>query len=226
MGLAPTAGRIPDVQRTHDDQEPGPRHPGPVGRYHGPVSTTSPIGIGLIGCGTVGQGVLRLLEEQGGWYAQRLGRPIEVRRVLVRDTQAPRLVRPPAGTLTDDPDELFNDPNVSIVVEVAGGLDPAGRYIERALESGQHVVTANKALLAANGVELFALARRKRASIAFEASCGGGIPILSSIKFGLAANRIEAIYGVLNGTSNYILTQMTERGTGYADALSDARASA
>lgn len=181
------------------------------------------IGIGLIGCGTVGQGVVKMLAEQGEAYARRLGRPIELRKVLVRDAGMDRGVALAEGVLTDDVDAFFATEGMSIVLEAAGGLDPVGGYVVRALESGRHVVTANKALLAARGADLFALARSKGVSIAFEASCGGGMPILSAVKFGLASNRIDAVYGILNGTCNYILTQMLEGGESYDDALQAAQ---
>lgn len=183
----------------------------------------SPIGIGLIGCGTVGAGVVKLLHEQADIYARRLGRPLELRRVLVRGKSNKRDVPMDAGLLTTDSDDLLKDKKIEIVVEVAGGIDPVKGYVTRAMESGKHVVTANKALLAAHGGELFALARRHKVSIAFEASCGGTIPMLAALKFGLAANRIEALYGILNGTCNYILTQMSESGWTYAHALKDAQ---
>ena len=178
----------------------------------------------MIGCGTVGQGVVKLLGgHRADWYAQRLGRPLQLRRVLVRDTSAERGVNLAEGVVGDDPESFFNDPDIDIVVEVAGGVEPVGRYVRRALESGHHVVTANKALLAARGAELFALARAHQVCIAFEASCCGGIPVLAAIKFGLAANRIEAVYGILNGTCNFILTQMSESGAGYDQALAEAQ---
>jgi len=182
-----------------------------------------PIGIGLIGCGTVGQGVVRLLDQHAPIYAQRVGRSIDIRRVLVRDASVARDVPLSREVFTTDPEALFGDDQISVVVEVAGGVDPMADHVHRALASGRHVVTANKALLAARGGELYAQARSNDLCIAFEASCGGGIPILAALKFGLSANRIESVCGVLNGTCNYILTEMTEFGTTYADALADAQ---
>lgn len=184
----------------------------------------SPLGIGIIGCGTVGVGVVKLLTDMRDVYARRVGRPIEIRRILVRSAKAKRDAAVPANLVTDDADAFFNDKRIAIIVEVAGGIDPVGKYVRRAIETGRHVVTANKSLLAAQGVELFALARKHKVAIAFEASCGGGIPILAALKFGLAANRIDALYGILNGTCNFILTQMTEAGASYADALAAAQA--
>ncbi len=186
--------------------------------------TDTPIGVGMIGCGTVGGGVAHLLTEQAELYARRVGRPIELRRVLVRDVKrGDRDSAVPTDLLTDDADAFFATDDMPIVVEVAGGTGVIGQHVRRALETGRHVVTANKSLLAADGADLFALARQNNVSIAFEASCGGGIPIVTALKFGLMANRIDAMYGILNGTCNYILTQMTQRDTAYSDALSEAQ---
>jgi len=184
----------------------------------------SSIGIGLIGCGTVGSGVVTLLHEMREAYTRRVGKPVDIRRILVRDTAAPRGAVVPANKLTDDVEAFFSDDSIQIVVEVAGGVDPVGGFVERALRAGKHVVTANKALLAARGAELFALARQQNVCIAFEASCGGGIPILSALKFGLGANQIETLYGILNGTCNYVLSQMAEQGATYDTALAEAQA--
>ncbi len=183
------------------------------------------IGIGMIGCGTVGGGVAKMLREQAGLYQRRTGRRIELRRVLVRDVAKARAagdVDP--GLLTDDAEAFFDTEGVSIVAEVAGGLGPIGEYVRRSLQAGKHVVTANKSLLAAEGVELFALAREHGVSIAFEASCAGGIPCVTALMFGLMANRIDGLYGILNGTCNYILTEMTRGGKTYEAALKEAQA--
>ena len=185
--------------------------------------TRNPLGLGLIGAGTVGAGVVKLIIEQAEVYAQRLGRPLELRKILVRDRSAKRDPIVPGALLTDAPDELLHDKRIEVVVEVAGGIHPIKGYVMRALETGRHVVTANKALLAAHGAELFALARRHKVAIAFEASCGGTIPMLAALKFGLAANRVDAVCGILNGTCNYILTQMSDAGWTYAQALADAQ---
>jgi len=181
------------------------------------------IGIGLIGLGTVGGGVAKLLATHADLYTARLGRPVELRGVLVRD-RAKALARNAvdASLVTDDADAFFKR-DVEIVVEVAGGVDPVGGYVERALQAGKHVVTANKSLLAQRGPQLFALARKHRVAIAFEASCAGGIPVITALQFGLMANRITALYGILNGTCNYILTQMTRHGRTYAEALAEAQ---
>jgi homoserine dehydrogenase len=187
-------------------------------------TSQSPIGIGIIGCGTVGSGVARLLLDEAAAYSQRVGRSIELRRVLVlpRHLETARKTVPD-HLLTTNPDDLYNDKSIHIITELAGGVDRMFPFVHRALDSGRHVVTANKALLARKGVELFKLARDRKVALAFEASCGGGIPLLNALKFGLGANRIDAVFGILNGTCNYILTQMTEHGTAYADALAEAQ---
>lgn len=175
--------------------------------------TEKEIGVGLIGCGTVGSGVARLLRDQADLYQQRLGgASIRLRRVLVRDPDKHRASDLVASDLlTADADAFFATEGMSIVIEVAGGGDTIAGYLRRALSMGKHVVTANKSALAAYGTELFELAHGHDASIAFEAACGGGIPIITAIQFGLMANEIQALYGILNGTSNYILTAMTRQ---------------
>ncbi len=186
--------------------------------------TGTAIGVGLIGCGTVGGGVAKLLREQADVYAQRIGRPIVLRRLL--DKEKDRVIQSglaDAGIVTDDVDSFFDTPDMQIVIELAGGTGAASTFVQRALKAGKHVVTANKALLAEQGPELFALAREHDASIAFEASCGGGIPCVTALQFGLMANRIDALYGILNGTCNYILTEMTGKGNTYDKALADAQ---
>jgi homoserine dehydrogenase len=178
----------------------------------------------MIGCGTVGEGVVRLLTDNAALYEQRLGARLGLRRVLVRNLRkADRPAGVSASLLTDNPDSFFDAADMPIVIEAAGGRGVVSGYVTRALEMGKHVVTANKMLLAAEGPELFALARKKNVSIAFEASCGGAIPLITGLQFGLMSNRIEALYGILNGTSNYILTQMTQAGKPYAVALKEAQ---
>ena len=164
-----------------------------------------------------------LLQSQAGLYAQRLGRPVQLRRVLVRETSKPRAGGVlPSALVTNDPEAFFATDDMPIVIEVAGTPGVA-EYFRRALSMGKHVVTANKSLLADHGADLFALAHQNDVSIAFEASCGGGIPMVTALQFGLMANRIDALYGILNGTSNYILTAMTQQGQLYGEALRDAQ---
>jgi homoserine dehydrogenase len=181
------------------------------------------IHVGLVGWGTVGCGVIEILRENAEVIESRLGVPMEIRRIADLDLDRRRPVAAPPGTLTKDAGEILKDPEIEIVVELIGGLEAAKTLIRSAIESGKHVVTANKALLAHDGNELFALAQRKGVSIGFEASVGGGIPIIKSLREGLAANQISTIFGILNGTANYILTRMTEERLSFADALKEAR---
>lgn len=184
----------------------------------------SAIGVGMIGCGTVGSGVAELLRTQAQLYAKRLGRPIELRRVLVRDTaKATAAGQLSAAQVTADAQRFFATPDMPIVIEVAGGRGVISDYVRQALQAGKHVITANKSLLAAEGPELFALARKHNVSIAFEASCAGGIPCITALQFGLMANDIQGLYGILNGTCNFILTAMTREGRPYADVLAEAQ---
>ena len=182
----------------------------------------NPIGISLLGCGVVGSGVLRILAEQRELLERRTGLRFEVRHVVVRDPRKYAALRG-APPLVTDGNAAIDDPRVQIVVETVGGTTAAAGYIERALRLGKPVVTANKSLLAARGADLFALARKNNACIAFEASCGGGIPIIDAISRGLIANRIDALVGILNGTCNVILTRMTRNGWSYPQALAEAQ---
>lgn len=182
------------------------------------------IGVGMIGLGTVGGGVAKLLRDQAELYTHRTGKRIELRRVLVRDVEkakASGLVDP--AIVTDDQEAIISAEDIDVVIEVAGGVEPIDSLLTFALEHGKHVVTANKSLLAAKGPDLFATARRHDVAIAFEASCGGGIPCVTALTTGLMANRIDALFGILNGTCNYILTEMTTNGKSYAQALAEAQ---
>jgi homoserine dehydrogenase len=181
------------------------------------------IGVGLVGWGTVGCGVVQVLRENAKVIESRLGVPLELRRVADVDIERARPVAVPPEKLTRDVNDILKDPEIQIVIELIGGLKAAKTVICAALESGKHVVTANKALLAHDGNELFALAQTKGLSIGFEASVGGGIPIIKSLREGFASNRIDTIFGILNGTANYILTRMTEDKLSFADALEEAQ---
>jgi homoserine dehydrogenase len=179
--------------------------------------------VGLVGMGNVGAGVARLLLDHGDRTARHAGRILWIRHVVVRDVHKPRPVELPSGVLTDDLDRLLNDSSVSVVAHLVGGIEPARTIMLRLLESGKDVVTANKALLAEHGPELFDRARELGRSIAFEASVAGGIPIIANISQCLNANRVESLRGILNGTSNYIITRMSEEGTPFSDALAAAQ---
>jgi homoserine dehydrogenase len=184
----------------------------------------SPVRIGLAGLGTVGSGLVAILDRNADWIVRRLGRSITVKTVLVRDLAKPRAVALGSGTtLTTDPDALVNDPDIAIVVELMGGIDAAFALIHKALTAGKHVVTANKALLAERGPELFALAAKKGLGLYYEASCAGAVPIVETLKQSLAGNRIQSIIGILNGTANYILSNMSDKGLSFAVALRQAQ---
>ncbi|MEN6459450.1 MAG: homoserine dehydrogenase [Thermoguttaceae bacterium] len=179
--------------------------------------------VAIIGFGTIGAGVARLLLERGDRFARHAGKRLELVRVVDTDLKRPRNLVLPPGLLTANLDEVVNDPEISVVIELIGGLEPARSIMLKLLESGKDVITANKALLAEHGPELFAAARRAGRSIAFEAAVGGGIPIIAAVTQCLAANQIESVHGILNSTSNFILTQMEEGDAEYDAALAEAQ---
>lgn len=181
------------------------------------------INVGLIGFGTVGAGVARALLQKRRLLQQRIGTRLVLYRVSDRDFRRSRGFRLPAGLSTTDPWKILRDPEIDIVVELIGGIEPAKTFILDALRHGKHVVTANKALLAHAGRELFAAATKANADLYFEAAVGGGIPIIKSLREGLIANDFDAILGIVNGTSNYVLTQMREKQLSFHEALHEAR---
>src|SRR2546426_7501994 len=181
------------------------------------------ISVGMIGLGTVGSGALRILQENADLIRHRVGVPIEVTKIAVRDLKRDRGLKLPQGVLTDNPASIVEDPNIDIVVELIGGYEPAKDLILRAIARGKHVVTANKALLAVHGPEIHEAARRASVSIGFEGSVGGGIPVIKALREALAGNRILSIYGIINGTSNYILSKMTDEERSFADVLAEAQ---
>ena len=183
------------------------------------------IGIGLLGVGIVGGGVLKIYDQHRADLEARAGCGLRIVAAVARDVAAHREgLEPAAWPLSADPDRVLADPAVSLVIEVIGGLEPARTYVLRALEAGKHVVTANKALLATHGTELFAAARRRGVLLGFEAAVAGGVPIIGALRDGLAANRILSLQGIVNGTSNFILTKMTDEGRDFAEALREAQA--
>ena len=182
------------------------------------------IKIGLIGFGTVGTGVVRLLTGQRELLARRLGADLVLKKVADLDLDRPRPVALPADILTSRAEDILDDPEIDIVVELIGGAGAARDYVMGAIARGKHVVTANKALLALHGNDLLAAAAAQRVEVAFEASVCGGIPIILALRQGLAANRVQELFGILNGTANYILTRMTQSGASYAQALAEAQA--
>lgn len=181
------------------------------------------LGVALIGCGTVGSGVAKLLLDHPDRLAARAGRPLALRRVVVRHVEKPRLVQLPRELLTTDLDPVLRDPSIQVVAELVGGVDWAREAVLRLLAAGKDVVTANKALLATHGNEIFDAARRHGRAIAFEASVAGGVPIIAALTQSLAANKILSLQGILNGTCNFILTAMTDAGQSYAEALAEAQ---
>ncbi len=181
------------------------------------------IGVGLIGFGTVGTGVARVLIDNAEVIRRRVGVPIKLVRIADLDITRDRGVAIPSGVLTTDIQQVLEDPRVDIVIELMGGYDLAKRVILDAVQRGKHVVTANKALLAVHGEEIFAAASRRGIDLGFEASVGGGIPVIRALMEGLAANNIQSIYGIINGTSNYILSRMTSEGQRFEVVLEEAK---
>lgn len=185
---------------------------------------TRPLSVGVAGLGTVGGGVLKVLRDNADIVAARAGRPIVVTAVSARDRTRDRGVSMAGLRWYDDPVALASDPSVDVVVELIGGSDgPAKALAEAAIAAGKPLVTANKALLAVRGAELAAAAEERGVPLGFEAAVAGGIPVIKALREGLAANHITRIAGILNGTCNYILTQMRERGREFADVLADAQ---
>lgn len=179
--------------------------------------------IGLVGFGTVGSGVAKLIQEETDAIAAKTGLRLELARVVDTDTTSQRSVQLPQGILTDDLDSLLNDDSITIGVELVGGTGAAKEIQLKMLTSGKDVVTANKALLAEYGNELYETAHKNGRCIAFEASCAGGIPIISAIRTGLAANNLKAMYGIVNGTCNYILSKMTAFDKDFEEVLAEAQ---
>lgn len=182
------------------------------------------INVGIIGFGIVGSGTAKVLLKNKDILNERLGFELNLKRIADLDITTDRGIKIPEGVLTTDVNQLFNDPEIDIVVELIGGIKPAKDFILKAIQKGKHVVTANKALLATHGTDIFNAAREKGVEVGFEASVAGAIPIIKVMKEGLIANRIKAIYGIINGTSNYILTKMTDENVEFADALKEAQA--
>ncbi|MBM4038502.1 MAG: homoserine dehydrogenase, partial [Planctomycetes bacterium] len=179
--------------------------------------------VGLVGFGTVGGGVAKILLTDAGKLRAKTGIQIVLRRICDVDLTRDRGVRVPEGVLTNDLDAVLKDPEIEVVVELVGGTTVAKEITLRAIAAGKRVVTANKALLAEHGRELFRAARERGVSISFEASVGGGIPIIAALRDGLIANDIESIMGIVNGTCNYILTRMSVAGATYEQALAEAQ---
>ena len=203
----------------HDEPRPD-RHEWLGKRNSGGLT---PVRIGVLGLGTVGGGTVNVLRRNGKEITRRAGRDIVVTRAAARSLDKERICSTEGISLTTDPDEIVRDPDIEVVVELIGGTDPARRLILEAIERGKHVVTANKALIAVHGNAIFEAAHARGVMVAFEAAVAGGIPIIKALREGLAGNRIEWLAGIINGTSNFILTEMRERGAAFADVLDEAQ---
>lgn len=181
------------------------------------------INVGIIGFGTVGSGTAEVLRQQAATLRRKTDLDINLKTVA--DIGAPELPPQFAGTtLTRNADDIFNDPDIDIVVELIGGIEPAKSFILKAIAAGKHVVSANKALFSTHGRDIFEAASKKGVEVGFEASVGGGIPVIKALKEGLVANTIQSIMGIVNGTANFILSQMTDHGLAFATVLKDAQA--
>jgi homoserine dehydrogenase len=181
------------------------------------------ISVGIIGFGTVGTGTARILLENSNLIKNRTGIDFILKRIADLDIKRDRGIKIPEGILTTDANAIINDPEIDIVVELVGGIHPAKDFMLQAIRNKKHVVTANKALLATEGNEIFAEAEKNDVEIGFEASVAGGIPIIKVLREGLVANNIIAVYGIINGTSNYILTKMTDEKVEFSNALKEAQ---
>lgn len=181
------------------------------------------INIGIIGFGNVGAGVVKILRERKSLLAAKIGLDINIKKICDKDIVSKRNVSVDKSMLTKNVREVLDDPQIDIIVELMGGVHPAKEFIIEALKKGKNIVTANKALLAEYGNELFALARDRDKNIYFEASVGAGIPIIKSLREGLVANRFNSIFGIVNGTSNFVLSQMSNNNCSFSDALAEAK---
>jgi homoserine dehydrogenase len=187
------------------------------------MSSTHPVNVGLIGLGTVGSQVAERLLSWGPQLSRRAGVELCLKRVLVRDVAKRRSIEVSPELLTANPADVLDDRSVEVLIEVAGGDEPMHSYIERAIHAGKHVITANKMVMAAHGPELLDLAAEKNVDVYFEAAVGGGIPLISTFRTDLQANRIERVSAVINGTTNYVLGRMASAGIGMADAVREAQ---
>ena len=184
----------------------------------------NPVKVGLLGLGTVGGGTFKVLSRNAAEIARRAGRGISITHAAAKNFDPATMPGVENIQLTDDAFEVVNNPDVDIIIELIGGYSPAKELVLKAIENGKHVVTANKALIALHGDEIFAAAQDKGVIVAFEAAVAGGIPIIKSIREGLAANQIQWAAGIINGTGNFILTEMRDKGRDFADVLAEAQA--
>lgn len=182
-----------------------------------------PVKVGVLGLGTVGGGTVNVLKRNAAEIARRAGREIIITRASAKDLNKLRICDTQGIALTTDPFEIINDPEIEIILELIGGAGPVKDMVLKAIENGKHVVTANKSLIALHGNEIFARASEKGVIVAFEAAVAGGIPIIKAIREGLSGNQIEWLAGIINGTGNFILTEMRDKGRDFADVLAEAQ---
>jgi homoserine dehydrogenase len=186
----------------------------------------SGVSVGIIGLGTVGTGVARILLEKRRELERRLGFPLRISRIAdinIKKIKDKKGIKLPESFFTADAEAVLNDPGIDIVIELIGGIRPAKEYILKAIKKGKHIVTANKFLLATEGSDIFEAAQKNNVEVGFEAAVAGGIPIIKIIRESLVGNKVQSIYGIINGTSNYILTKMTEEGVDFSTALKEAQ---
>ncbi|MDD1636717.1 MAG: homoserine dehydrogenase, partial [Methylococcaceae bacterium] len=183
-----------------------------------------PVKVGVLGLGTVGGGTVNVLKRNAAEIARRAGREIIITRASAKDLDKERICDTQGIILTTDPMDIINDPEIDIVLELIGGAGPVKEMVLKAIENGKHVVTANKSLIALHGNEIFAKASEKGVIVAFEAAVAGGIPIIKAIREGLSGNQIQWLAGIINGTGNFILTEMRDKGRDFDDVLAEAQA--
>jgi len=186
------------------------------------IPSSRPIRVGMLGFGTVGTGAYRMLTNNSAAICRKVGRPLELAKIGIKNPHKTRIL--PADHFTTDLDSIIDDPSIDVVLELIGGLDPSGRLIENAIDNGKHVVTANKELIAKDGARLLKLAHDRGLDLHYEAAVGGGIPLVQPLKHQLAGNDVLKMMGILNGTTNYILTKMGDEGTDFDVALREAQA--
>ncbi|UNK19857.1 homoserine dehydrogenase [Paenibacillus sp. N3/727] len=182
-----------------------------------------PVKVGLLGLGTVGTGVVRIVEGHQEDLSSQVGSPIIIEKIAVKNTEKDRSVTVDSSKLTDDPWDVIRDPEIDVIVEVMGGIEQTKSYILEALDRGKHIVTANKDLMALHGAEIMAKAQEKQCDVFYEASVAGGIPIIRTLIEGFSSDRIMKIMGIVNGTTNFILTKMSQEGASYEDVLAEAQ---
>ncbi len=190
----------------------------------GGMSLVKPVKVGLLGLGTVGTGVVRIVEGNQEDLSSQVGSPIVIEKIAVKNTEKDRVIAVDRAKLTEDPWEVIRHPDIDVIVEVMGGIDQTKAYILEALERGKHIVTANKDLMALHGSEILAKAQEKQCDVFYEASVAGGIPIIRTLIEGFSSDRITRIMGIVNGTTNYILSKMSQEGASYEEVLAEAQA--